>query len=320
MGSRASPSRTSGDNTFDSGLDSMDQYKSAPESPAALCDKRRVLSLLLVVLFSSAICLPLCAQQDTSGSNSHQLTPRQREIEKQRSRLASSDVEVRRDAVMKLSWMKHPESSRVAATALSDSVPIVRATAASAVLALPADEAVAVLIPLLTDKKEFVRQQVAYALGETRSSRAVDALITAFVGDKKPSVRGAAAVALGMIADETASSPLARALDPGFLMASSTNKNSKQKKEEDQFVQRAAARSLGQMRSRASVQALITAMANKRLSADVRREIVVSLGMIGDVAAVPVLRDALSAQDPYVARNAYEALLKISPSDATVRP
>ena len=44
-------------------------------------------------------------------------------------------------------------------------------------------------------KEEFVRQQTAYALGQTRSYSAVSALIERLT-DKKDSVRGAAAVAL----------------------------------------------------------------------------------------------------------------------------
>jgi HEAT repeat protein len=84
-------------------------------------------------------------------------------------------------------------------------------------------------------------------------------------------------------------------------------------------VQRAAARALGQLKSRASVPALIAAMSNKRASDDVRREAARSLGLIGDPSAVPALRNALAAPDPYLSRIAYEALRKISPADA-VRP
>jgi HEAT repeat protein len=64
---------------------------------------------------------------------------------------------------------------------------------------------------------------------------------------------------------------------------------------------------------------LIAAISNKRLSDDVRREAARTLGLIGDPAAVPALRAALAASDPYLSRLAYEALLKISPADA-VRP
>jgi HEAT repeat protein len=219
---------------------------------------------------------------------------------------------------MRLGSMKHPDGSRVAATALNDPSAIIRATAASAVLSLPSEESVVLLIPLLNDKKEFVRQQAAYALGETHSPAAVEGLVTALERDKLPSVRGAAAVALGMIGDEKASSHLARTIDPAFVVSARFNQKGKRKDEKDRFVQRAAIHSLGQMRSRASVPALIAVMTNEKMNDDVRREAALSLGLIGDVAAVPVLRTALESHDPYLARIAFDALLKISRLNSNV--
>ncbi|MBC7911683.1 MAG: HEAT repeat domain-containing protein [Pyrinomonadaceae bacterium] len=235
----------------------------------------------------------------------------QREIERQRRRLSSSDTEERRDAVMRLGGMKRPDSSRVAALALKDASEIVRATAASAVLSLPPDEAAAVLLPLLQDKREFVRQEAAYALGQTRSRTAVAGLLTRLEEDKQAGVRGAAAVALGMIGDDAATVSLARRLDPGF--AASAKRRGK--KEDNEFVQRAAAVALGQIRSRAAVPALISAMRNERASDDVRREAARALGLIGDASAVPALREATAARDPYLSRLASEALRRISPAD-----
>jgi len=247
------------------------------------------------------------------------MTPAQREIERERRRLSSSETEERRDAVMRLGWMKRPESSRVAVAALSDASETVRATGASAVLSLPPDEAAAVLLPLLKDKKEFVRQETAYALGHTRSRTAVNGLIAMLSSDKEASVRGAAAVALGMIADESAAAALARTLDPAFPVTERPDRKGRRKKEDNEFVQRAAANALGQIRSRIVVPALISAMTNKRVSDDVRREAARSLGLIGDASAVQALRAALASNDPYLSRIAYEALRKISPAEA-VRP
>lgn len=220
---------------------------------------------------------------------------------------------------MRLGSMKRPDSSRVAAAALTDPSEIVRATAASAVLSLPVDEAAALLLPLLQDKKEFVRQEAAYALGQARSRTAVAALIIVLERDKLPSVRGAAAVALGQIGDESATAHLARTLDAAFPAPELPNQKGRRKREDNEFVQRAAARALGQLGSRAAVPALVTAISDKRMSDDVRREVVRTLGLIGDPSAVPALRAALVAGDPYLSRLAYEALLKISPADA-VRP
>src|SRR6266536_1248439 len=145
------------------------------------------------------------------------LTPLQLEIQKQRQRLNSLEVEERRAAVMRLGRLRRPEASSVALAALNDPVPIVRATAAAAILSLPANESAAALAPLLNDKDEFVRQEASYALGTTGSRSAVTPLIERLTTDKKNGVRGAAATALGQIGDEEAVTVLAQVLSPhGF--------------------------------------------------------------------------------------------------------
>jgi len=53
-----------------------------------------------------------------AGQNNEQLTPVQRELERQRRRLKSDDVEERRDALMRL-VTEAPDASRVAAAGLS---------------------------------------------------------------------------------------------------------------------------------------------------------------------------------------------------------
>src|SRR5438094_6848081 len=143
--------------------------------------------------------------------NDH-LTPIQREIERQRQRLSSAEIEERRDALMRLANLKRPEASRVATIGLKDPAPIVRATAVHAVLSLPQAEGAAVLIPLLQDKLEFVRREAAYALGKTRSRTASAPLTGVLLGDKEISVRGAAVVALGEIGDESAVEALSQVL------------------------------------------------------------------------------------------------------------
>jgi len=94
-----------------------------------------------------------------------QLTPIQREIERQRQRLSSSDVEERRDALMRLGNMKRPDASRVAAAGLNDQELKVRVAAAHAVVFLPTAEAAGLLLPLLQDRAEFIRREASYALG-----------------------------------------------------------------------------------------------------------------------------------------------------------
>jgi HEAT repeat protein len=232
----------------------------------------------------------------------------QQQIEIQSRRLSSSDVEERRCAAMSLGWMNRADSSRAAAAALRDSASIVRATAARAVLSLPTDEAAALLLPLLNDRDEFVRQETAYALGETRSRQATARLLTILEKEKMDSVRGAAVVALGLIRDETAVLALTQILDLRV---------NRRKKNENEFVRRAAAVALGQIGSRAAVPALILALGDERAPSDVRREAARSLGLIGDASAVAPLRSVLASPDPYLSRIAYEALLKISPAEAT---
>ena len=243
------------------------------------------------------------------------LTPLQLAIEKQRQRLSSAEIEDRRDALVQLRAMQHPDASRAAISALNDPAPMVRATAAAAVLWLPADESAASLIPLLSDKEEFVRQQTAYALGQTRSYSAVSALIERLT-DKKDSVRGAAAVALGQIADATAVTSLAALLNPQAGLTPA-KKGKKSKREQNVFVLRSAARSLGQIGSRAGLPALIIILQDEKAVDDVRREAAVALGAIGDAAAMPALRDAETARDPYLAEAAHDAIRKISRSHHT---
>jgi HEAT repeat protein len=234
------------------------------------------------------------------------LTPLQLEIEKQKQRLASTEVEERRDALMRLGALRRAEASRVAAPALADPIPIVRATATHALLSLPAEEGAAALIPLLQDKDEFVRQQAAYALGGTRNRTATSPLVERLRMDKKDSVRAAATVALGQIRDESAVLALAE------VLSTTTPSGKKGKTKKNEFILRAAAHSLGEIGSRAGVPVLIEALANDYLAGDVRREAARSLGVIGDPAAIPVLRSASIEADAHLSQIASEALRRIA--------
>lgn len=237
-----------------------------------------------------------------AGQSDAQLTPIQREIERQRRRLNSADIEERRDALMRLGSLKRPDASRVAAVGLSDIAPIVRVTAMHAIRSLPQAEAATLLIPLLPDKLEFVRREAAYALGETHSRAAVAPLVNVLLTDKEAGVRGAAAVALGEIRDESAVQPLSQ------VLAGRTEKKKKAKTGENQFVMRAAAHSLGQIRSRSGVDVLIATLANDANDNDVRREAATALGLIGDPSAGPALQAAFASSDPYLSEAAREAL------------
>jgi HEAT repeat protein len=238
------------------------------------------------------------------------------ELKLQRERMASTNVEERRDAILRLGSLLRPEASRVALTGLTDAEPIVRATAARAVLSLPPDEAVNALTPLLGDKFELPREEAAYALGETRTTAAVKPLLTALAQDKSTGVRGAAIVALGLLKDETAVELLTQVLTRRVPSEGFYGKVLRRKDLENPFIRRAAAQALGRIGSRAAVPALIAALSDPKAGEDVRREAARSLAAIGDPAAVPALRAARTAGDPYLARIAFDALQKIAPDQA----
>jgi HEAT repeat protein len=257
---------------------------------------------LRILVTAFAIIAVVCAAKTGKAEQGNdRLTPIQREIERQRQRLSSLEVEDRRDALMRLGNLKRPDASRAAAAGLQDAVPVVRVTAIHAVLWLPSREAAALVIPLLSDKAEFVRREAASMLGRTRDRSAVPALVNALL-DKKPSVRGAAALALGEVGDETAVQPLANLLTGA----------KKKRSFEDEFVLRSAARSLGQIASRAGVPALIATLENSANAADTRREAATALGAIGDTAAMPALQAAFSSgEDPYLTEAARAAMRAI---------
>lgn len=263
----------------------------------------RILKQHLIWAVFIAFC-PTAAQAQGSVAA---LTPLQLRIERQRARLSSVEQEERRDAVAQLAAMQRPEASRAAVESLKDLSPSVRATAASAILSLPGEESAANLLPLLSDKDEFVRREAAYALGKTRSSTAVPSLIERLLADKQDGVRGAAAVALGEIGNAGAVPALAAVVNSQQI-ATGSKKGSKSRKEQNPFVRRAAARSLGQIGSRDAAPALIAVLQNEKTEDDVRRESATALGLIGDPSSIPALRAATGASDPYLSKAAHEAV------------
>ena len=268
--------------------------------------ERRKISFTLVPVILAGLILLLFANF-THAQSTRNLTPAQIALEKQQQRLSSGDEEERRDALMRLGAMRSEAASRVALAGLSDLSPIVRVTAAKAILSLGPAQSAAALLPLLQDKDEFVRREVAYALGATRSRTATEALSDRLLNDKEAGVRGAAAVALGHIADESATMALASTLAPQL----SAPAKSKRKPEENPFVLRAAAMALGQIKTRAGVPALVSAIGNETFPYDVRREAARSLGLIGDPSSVPALQSASLSEDPFLARLAHESLRKL---------
>jgi len=267
----------------------------------------RAFVLVTASLLASSFAVGASGKPRTFLTQQDRLTPMQREIERQRQRLSSTEAEERRDALMHLASLKRPEASRAATAALNDVSPAVRVAAARAILSLPSSEAAAVLLPLLKEKDEFVRREVAFALGETHAHTATAALVELMLHDKKPSVRGAAAVALGEIDDESSLTALAQ------VISGPASKKKKTKSPEEEFVVRSAVRSLGQMRSRTSVPTLIAALQDETNPIETRREAATALGMIGDSSAVPALQSAYDANtDPYLSEAARAAIRQIN--------
>ncbi|HEU5235796.1 MAG TPA: hypothetical protein VFU37_01565, partial [Pyrinomonadaceae bacterium] len=71
-------------------------------------------------MLTALIVLAVFASVTAFGQSNDRLTPLQRRIEQQKQRLSSGEVEERRDALMKLRAMHHPDASRVAITAVND--------------------------------------------------------------------------------------------------------------------------------------------------------------------------------------------------------
>ncbi len=264
-------------------------------------------SILLIALVTVGSLIYAAVPEVHAMSQQERLTPIQREIERQRLRLSSTEPEERRDALMHLGNLKRPDASRAAAAALNDETPVVRVAAAHAILSLPSAEAANLLFPLLKDKDEFVRREAAFALGESGARAATTVLVDLMLHDKKPSVRGAAAVALGQIGDEGAVPALSQ-----VIAGQGANKK-KSKSFEEEFVVRSAVRSLGQIGSRASVPTLISALEDEANSIETRREAATALGSIGDSAALPALQAAFATNaDPYLAEAARAAIRQIN--------
>lgn len=305
-------------------------------------DELRITALKLWFQRSLFVCA-FCVFAGNSSAQDNVFTQRQIDflplqisLEK---KIQSGTVEEKREALRIIRNLESETASRLAVPAVRDSSEIVRATAAFAVVFLPGDEAFAALSPLLRDKKELVRREAAYALGAVRNPNAVNSLLQTFQKDKIAEVRNAAIVALGEIGDPAAIDALTQIL----------RRKPKKDDEADDFLRRAAARSVGQIAQivqtgvtkvvtppqfstaqpapleapnfpqlaerfpvfRPAISVLINSLQNAAESGDAKREAAFALGAIGDAAAIPVLRANLNNQDYYLAEISREALRKI---------
>ncbi len=248
-----------------------------------------------------------------------------------KQQIQNGSSEEKRSALFEIRNLRSPDASSIAVPALRDADLLVRATATASVVFLPKEDAARALLPLLSDKDEFVRQETAYALGKVGDASATANLIGLMQKDKSREVRTAAALSLGSIGDISAVESLLNILRT-------------RPREDEEFLRRGAARSIGQIAQiietgdhsvltpqnhlpdkykkldngstspagfGAAVPILINVLQNTAESDDSRREAAFALGAIGDEKAVPALRMFVSSNDTYMAEISREALLKI---------
>ena len=252
-------------------------------------------------------------------------------------KLRSGNIEEKREALFQLRNLRSEDASRIAVTALRDSTPIVRATAASSVIFLPKTEASAALLPLLRDKDEFVRREGAFALGQVGDPAAGSQLVSTLSNDKSAEVKTAAAIAIGKVGDPAAVSVLVELFD-------------KMPNDDNELLRSAAARSIGQiaekMRSGTittltpqnflpekykdlgtkptpdlqsnftdAVRRLTKVLESSAEADDTRREAAFALGAIGEPSAEPALSKYVNSADPYLAEICREALMKLKAAE-----
>jgi len=279
---------------------------------------KELASKLIVVVF---ICLALSAIASAQNA------------QKFEAAIRNGNSEQLRDALFELKKIADAEASLTALPALKSSDEMVRSTAASAVIWLPADDAVAALLPLLSDPSEFVRREAALALGQVGDSAACSSLLQIVRKEKILEVRNAAIIALGNIGDTSAIEPLVEILE-------------KKPNDHDEFTRRSAARSIGQIataicndrrrtvtpknflplkykeiepenrtadlsRSFTNAVPVLTKIVNNtKESIDTRREAAAALGFISDPAALPLLKSCSQSSDPYLSEICKEAILR----------
>ncbi|HUR99548.1 MAG TPA: HEAT repeat domain-containing protein [Pyrinomonadaceae bacterium] len=309
----------------------------SPVLKAARAQAGRLISYFILSLIVNA---SISAQVNNASPGGIDWTPVEARLS---AAIRDGNIEQKRDALLEIRNFRSERASRLALPALRDSDPMVRATAAGSVVFAPKSEASSSLTPLLNDKQEFVRREAAYALGEVQDKAATTALVQLMQHDKILEVRTAAAISLGKIGDATAMQPLLAILKT-------------RPKDDDEFLRRSAARSIGQIAQiivtgnpsvvtpqnflpekfkdlgssdatgpatqifTAATDVLVAVLRNKNESDDTRREAAYALGALGDLKSVAVLQTYLSDPDPYLAEISKEALLKIERRNKVTTP
>jgi len=231
------------------------------------------------------------------------------------SRLASGDEEQRIDSLVRICSLLRDEHGSIETSVIKslgealqlDSSPVVRALAARAMevcagnLGDRSDDAVAALLAALGKERELAaRKAIIYALARYPQPQVTSALIP-FLKNRRSELRAAAAYALAETGDPASAPALAEVLRQGG-------------KDEDAFARSQAARGLGRVGGRDSIDLLTNALSNDR-SQEVRREAALSLGLIAtsqDLKAIEALRNATLSNDPYLVSAAENAIANIN--------
>src|SRR5262249_28739521 len=231
------------------------------------------------------------------------------------SRLASGDEEQRIDSLVRICALLRDDPGSIEPSVIEslgaalqrDSSPVVRALAARALevcagnLGSHVDEAVAALLAALGKEREMaVRKAIIYALACYPQPQVISALIP-YLKNKHSELRAAAAYALAETGDPASASALAEVLRRGA-------------RDDDAFARSQAARGLGRVGGRDSIDFLTNVLSNDK-SQDVRREAAISLGRIAtpqDAKAIEALRNATLSNDPYLVSAAENAIASVN--------
>src|SRR5262245_53495598 len=196
------------------------------------------------------------------------------------SQLASGDEEHRIDAAVRIGALLHDERDVIETSVIKplvealqhDPAPIVRALAARALEICAGNQggqngaaAPGLLAALGKEQDLAARKAIIYALARYPRPQVTSALIP-FLKNKRSELRAAAAYALAEIGDPSSAEALAEVLRRGG-------------KDEDAFARSQAARGLGRLGVRDSIDLLTSALTGDK-SEDVRRESAISLGKI----------------------------------------
>lgn len=211
--------------------------------------------------------------------------------------LGDSDVEVRLTAAEVAKGLDDFDIGARVLTWLSDPEPRLRLAAADVLRVRPSDAALLSLGRALSDADPAVRTAAARALGESRSADAVVALLGR-LDDPVPDVREAVADALGRVGDKRAVVPLIGKVEDTVPS-----------------VRRAVARALGELYDARAVSALVLVLRDADES--VRVAVLDALGRLGDATAVPSIVAVLNARATGAVREAsLRALGRIGSPDA----